>query len=217
MSRCEVMATRRQTEYQRKVNRDIRQGQAGMQQSYMYGAAAPKREYKPEWETPKPYVQPEWEAVPKRSYEPAGEPGIQQPVRKKRQAQRTYVGTERVHVSPATYRNRQKALYMNGRYVCFLVVAAVISLMFCVNYLKLQAEITNRSEQITAMEKEINTLKSQNDSLEYSIDSYVDLEYIYKVATEEMGMILATENQVSLYESTENEYMKQVGDIPEVE
>lgn len=153
--------------------------------AYLYGSEAPKREYE------------------------------QQPRRRTQREERVYVGNQRIPVSRTTYRNQQKALRMNGGYVAFLAIAAFVSLLVCVNYLKLQAEITNHNENITAIEKQINTLKAQNDSLEYSIDSYVDLEYIYKTATQELGMVVATADQVSMYESTENEYMKQYEDIPQ--
>lgn len=133
---------------------------------------------------------------------------------RKREEKRTYVGTKRVRVSPTTYRNREKALRMNGAYVTFLAIVSVISLLACVYYLKLQAEITQKSGNITSLEKKIDTLKSQNDSLDYAINSYIDSEYIYKVATEELGMVLATEEQVSIYKSSESEYMKQYANIP---
>lgn len=146
-------------------------------------------------------------AVPKREYE-------QPPRRKTQREERVYIGNKRVPVNHAAYRNQQKALHMNGGYVAFLAVAALISLLVCVNYLKLQAEIAGHNESITEIEKQINTTKAQNDSLEYSIDSYVDLDYIYKTATQELGMVPATSDQVSVYESKDNEYMKQYDDIP---
>ena len=67
---------------------------------------------------------------------------------------------------------------------------------------------------IVSLESDINTLKSQNDALDYSINSFMDIEYITKVAMEELGMIRATEHQISFYNNTENEYMKQFKDIP---
>jgi hypothetical protein len=42
-----------------------------------------------------------------------------------------------------------------------------------------------------------------------------DLDYVYKVATEELGMVYANKNQVRLYNKTESEYVRQYEDIPE--
>ena len=42
----------------------------------------------------------------------------------------------------------------------------------------------------------------------------MDLEYIYKTATEEMGMVPAAEDQVIYFDRTESEYVRQNEDIP---
>lgn len=111
-------------------------------------------------------------------------------------------------------KNKQKALTMNGPYVLFLAAAAVVTLYVCVNYLQLQADMSHRISNITAMEKQLDTLTAQNNSLDNTINNYIDLDRIYKVATEELGMVHASEDQVSLYQKTESEYVKQYGDIP---
>ena len=57
-------------------------------------------------------------------------------------------------------------------------------------------------------------LKAENDALETRINTSIDLDYIYKVATEELGMVYANRNQVRLYDKTESEYVRQYEDIP---
>ena len=64
------------------------------------------------------------------------------------------------------------------------------------------------------MEKNLDTLVSQNDAIEYAISSYIDTDYVVKVATGELGMVKASESQISFYKSSESEYMKQLEDIP---
>lgn len=127
---------------------------------------------------------------------------------------RTYVDNERVNTTRETYRNREKALRMSLSYVMVLGVCCVMLMAVCVKYLSLQDSISVRKANIVSLESDINTLKSQNDALDYSINSYTDIEYISKIATEELGMIRATENQISFYNNTENEYMKQFKDVP---
>lgn len=136
------------------------------------------------------------------------------PERREQRQPRTYVDNKRVKANSVTYRNREKALSMNGGYVAFLAVAAIVSVMLCVNYLKLQTEITEKTNSIKAVQQSIDTLTSQNDSLDYTVNSYIDLDNIYKIATEELGMVRATKDQVQLYNKSENEYMKQYSDIP---
>lgn len=96
-----------------------------------------------------------------------------------------------------------------------LIVVTVFALSFCVKYLDIQAQISDRNTKISELEKSITNITSQNDSLDYSVNSYIDVDKVYKIATEELGMIVAGENQIKLYESSELEYMKQYADIPE--
>ena len=104
---------------------------------------------------------------------------------------------------------------MDLPYVIILTIAAVCTLYLCVSYLKLQSSITARLNHIETLEKEIEVLKADNDALETRINTSVDLDYIYKVATEELGMVYANKNQVRLYNRTESEYVRQYEDIPE--
>ena len=82
------------------------------------------------------------------------------------------------------------------------------------NYLHLQASITTRINKIETLEIELETLKSANDALQTRLDTYVDLDHVYKVATEELGMVYANKNQILLYNKSESEYVRQYEDIP---
>lgn len=112
-------------------------------------------------------------------------------------------------------RNQEKALQMDLPYVMILTVAAICALYLCVSYLQLQSSIAARINHIEKLEKQIEVLKADNDALETRINTSVDLDHVYKVATEELGMVYANKNQVRLYNKTESEYVRQYEDIPE--
>jgi len=112
-------------------------------------------------------------------------------------------------------RNREKALQMDLPYVIVLTIAAVCTLYLCVSYLQLQSSITARLNHIESLEEQIEKQKADNDALQTRINTSVDLDYVYKVATEELGMVYANKNQVRLYNKTESEYVRQYEDIPE--
>lgn len=57
-------------------------------------------------------------------------------------------------------------------------------------------------------------LKTENDALQTNINTSVDLDHVYKVATEELGMVYANKNQILQYDKTESEYVRQNEDIP---
>lgn len=118
-------------------------------------------------------------------------------------------------VSSATRKNREKALQMNMSYVLFLTIAAVVTVMVCINYLKLQAQNTSYQKTVTSMGTQLSELKLENDSEYNRIVSSVDLEHIKDVAMNELGMVYASEKQIRTYDSTQSDYVKQYQDIPE--
>ena len=46
-----------------------------------------------------------------------------------------------------------------------------------------------------------------------SINSSIDYNYIYKVATEELGMVYPSQNQIVNYDSEDSEYVVQYKDV----
>ena len=128
--------------------------------------------------------------------------------------ERPQVRREQSH-AVTTRRNQEKALPMDLPFVIMLTIAAICTLYLCVNYLQLQSNVAARLNNIEALEKSIETLNADNDALETRINTSVDLDYVYKVATEELGMVYANKKQVRLYNRTESEYVRQYEDIPE--
>lgn len=129
-------------------------------------------------------------------------------------SERTYVDNQRVSTPRSVYRNREKALHMSASYVIVLAVCSILMFAVCAKYLSLRDEVTMKTENIADIEMKIEALKARNDSLDYTINSFMDIENISKIAKEELGMIQAGKDQISFYNSSESEYMKQYKDIP---
>ena len=96
----------------------------------------------------------------------------------------------------------------------FLGTAVIVSVLLCINYLNVQAEITETKSGIKFLEEDVDVLKTQNDSVEYEVKSYVDVNYIIQTAKNELGMVQAGNSQVVFYESTPGEFMNQYKDVP---
>ncbi len=111
-------------------------------------------------------------------------------------------------------RNRERALQMDVKYVVFLAVIAVAAVLVCFRYLSIQAEITAMGKNITSLESELESLKTENDTEYNSIADSVDLDEVRRVAQEELGMVPATEDQIILYKSKNDEYVKQYEEVP---
>lgn len=94
-----------------------------------------------------------------------------------------------------------------------ILVAAVITLMLCIDYVQLQTDIRVRLEKINDMEEELNSLISENKALENQVSSYIDLDYVYDVATNKLGMQYPKSNQIVYYEDVNSEYVRQYGSI----
>jgi len=94
-----------------------------------------------------------------------------------------------------------------------ILVAAVIILTLCVDYIQLQTDIKVRLDNINSMEAELAELIAGNNVLEKQVNSYIDLDYVYEVATTELGMRYPVNGQIVYYEGTDSEYVRQYGSI----
>ena len=121
----------------------------------------------------------------------------------------------RKETSSQVKKNRKQALRMNPGYVMFLTLAAMLALVICVNYVKLQSRITKRSENITALQAELADMREENNTRYNFVMDAVNLDEIRTKAQNELGMVYASEDQIVEYSSPLADYVKQYGDIPE--
>lgn len=124
--------------------------------------------------------------------------------------QRQWETEPRRQVQPAVRKNREKAHHMSAGYVIFLAVAMCAAALILVNYIQLQAELTNRTRSVAVKESELNSLRVANDEDYSRIVSSIDLEEIKRIAIGELGMTYAQEGQIVLYTNEGNDYMRQV-------
>ena len=103
------------------------------------------------------------------------------------------------------------------RVSCFEVVAlggGLVVLSCAVYTAALNTKVKISQREITKQEAALENLKAKNNELENRINSYIDLNNVYEVATKRLGMVYAKKNQVIEYKKTESEYVKQDEDIP---
>lgn len=113
-----------------------------------------------------------------------------------------------------TYREVEKSVKMSGKMIVVLALSVFASVGLCINYLEAQADIAKTKSNISSLESKIETLSARNNSIQYDIDSFIDIENIIKTAKEELGMVTVNEYQVKTYESSKIEYMEQYKDVP---
>ena len=121
----------------------------------------------------------------------------------------------RKKASKQVRKNRRKALHMNSTYVIFLSVAAIMALLVCVNYVKLQSRIAGYSKNITAMQTELANLREENNAKYNAVMDSVNLDEIRDRAQNQLGMVYASPEQIIGYDNPAADYVKQYEDIPE--
>ena len=117
----------------------------------------------------------------------------------------------------AVRRRQEKALRMDLPYLMLLTVATIVTLFICCSYIRVQSSIAASMRcmrSIETKEKQLESMKSENDALQTAINTDIDLDHIYEIATTELGMVYADRNQVIRYKKTESEYVRQYEDIP---
>ena len=111
--------------------------------------------------------------------------------------------------------HREERSLINLPYVLILSVAGIAAVFICCSYLRLQSSITTSLNNIERYETQLANMKNENDALESRINTSMNLDDVYRVATKELGMVYAHKDQIITYDKTESEYVRQYGDIPE--
>lgn len=124
---------------------------------------------------------------------------------------------ERIQEKRNTQSRREDAqsVKMNKPYVAFLAIAAVVVLFACVQYLQLQSDISERSQYITSLQREIAKEKEENTTRYNAMVNYMNLEEIRDIAMNKFGMVYAKPGQVITYVSPNASSVTQYFGIPE--
>lgn len=95
-----------------------------------------------------------------------------------------------------------------------LVVAIIATVYVCVEYLMLQTDVSQKNTEISSLQLQLETLTKDNDATYEIVNTGYDLDYIYHVAVEELGMVYPNKNTVITYQSSDDDYVRQYEDIP---
>ena len=112
-------------------------------------------------------------------------------------------------------RKLEKSLGINLISCIMLVGAAVVMFALCFKMIQLGNEIDAMDRAVVATQNDINDIRVSNNSAYQEINSKVDLKEVYKTATQDLGMVFASDNQIITYEDNEAAYVRQYKNIPE--
>jgi len=159
--------------------------------SYTDGNTARKRDYNGQ------YAVQNYNTAYKIS--PVTEPRIKEQPRPERQ----------VHTQPRGLSGISKA----SLFIMTLAIGA--TLYFCIEFLMLQNEVSRMEKDIITMERTLATLKNENDAAYEQINTVYDLDYVYNVAVNELGMVYPNNNEIITFKKAEESYIRQYADIPD--
>ena len=122
---------------------------------------------------------------------------------------------ERRRQSKRSSRKSQKELSSINMASCVILILAItITLFTCIDFIKIQAEVSSLNTRIIQSEKELSNLKDENRIRKAQLDASVDLNEIYDVASNELGMVVPNDDQVIYFESVKSGFVKQYENIP---
>lgn len=96
----------------------------------------------------------------------------------------------------------------------FLMCTMAFCGLVLVNYVSIRSEITASNEEITKLESTLNDMRLENDEDYSRIKNSIDLDEIKMKAIGKLGMTYATEGQIIYYTELDDDYVRQVSDIP---
>lgn len=113
---------------------------------------------------------------------------------------------------PQVRKNRERARHMSAGYVLFLAAALCTAALVLVNYIQLQAQLTNLTKSVASKESELNSMRIANDEEYNRILNSINLEEVKRIAIGELGMTYAEEGQIITYTNERNDYMRRATD-----
>lgn len=98
----------------------------------------------------------------------------------------------------------------------FMVCALIASALIMYQYVSIQSGLESSVTTIASLEKQLATLRQENDEAYSRANAKVDLEEVKRVAIQELGMKYADEGQIVVYsDEGAEDYVRQIAQIPE--
>jgi len=102
---------------------------------------------------------------------------------------------------------------MEAPYAILLILASVFAIYSCCSHIQLWTNVNLRVRRLEQLERQVITLKQDNEMAERKYAFTESLDYVYEVATETLGMIPASEAHVIFYDYSAPEFVYQRDNI----
>ena len=109
----------------------------------------------------------------------------------------------------------EKSLYFDKGYLAVLLIAALIMIASLGVMVFLQGRVDDQERNIRILQYELQELQADNTAYADSLESKYSLDHIYEVATKDLGMVYSQKGQIVYYDRANEDYVKQMRDVPE--
>lgn len=156
-----------------------------------------------------------YEAAPaparRREYRPADKP---QPARRRKQKVSHLTNEERAALAQ---RRTERKAEMNAqiRYTTGVVAAIIVAVALLCYLLKLNSDVKAEKEAVASLKSQVAAQLDENAGYSAGLDSMVDLNEIYEVATTKLGMVYSQPGQTLYYSQNKDDYVVQYKDVPD--
>ena len=102
------------------------------------------------------------------------------------------------------------------RYTVGMVAAIVVAVALCCYLLKLISDVRVAKNTVADLKEQVAAQLDENTGYSAGLDSMVDLNEIYDIATTKLGMVYSKPGQTLYYSQNSDDYVIQYKDVPEV-
>ena len=103
---------------------------------------------------------------------------------------------------------------MTPVFALYTTVVLAVVLLFAFRMLAAQTALAAAADDVAVLESRLMGINEENTKLKALVEAGVDLEYIYQVATGELGLVSVSDSQVIYYDQIESGYVRQNEIIP---
>ncbi len=112
-------------------------------------------------------------------------------------------------------RNKDRRWVDEFKHGVYMTCAAVVVVGLCFYILKLSADVREGKNNIANLKSQLNAQLDENAEYSSGLESMTNLEEIYNIATNELGMVYSEPGQTVYYSQSNEDYVVQYKNVPE--
>ena len=118
-------------------------------------------------------------------------------------------------IEDGVYGRRKNSKEYDVPTILVAVLTAGLLLGMALLYVGRNSDLNASNKKLAQLKQEYEQLQTDNDNREALLNASVDVQEIYRIATQQLGMSYPEKHQVITYQKAESGYVAQYEDIPQ--